>query len=258
MNCQDIEFSTQKAIERMRRARRVFEPLVLKRIFAFALFMFGAKRRDVAQLVGMPEQSVKTSIRVILRDGFKAFLDRRKSESPSIPRVSPHKTKRIHVFRDGELIVIDFNSDSGKVIIPANNKIQVKTVLLSLQNSGLLSTQEVASALEISESHCRELARKLACNDVWEALIDKRQGQLQDYRVGPNQKAEIIQQFAARAIIGLSTASDVLTGLVNEKTKVHISSRTVRWHMKKLNLTSIKKTLPELVWALKKTPETSS
>jgi hypothetical protein len=123
---------------------------------------------------------------------------------------------------------------------------------LSLLNADLLSTPEVATALGLSCGHCRELAGKLSSDDVVDALVDKRQGQQQDYRVGPEKKAEIIQQFAARAVTGQSTSSDVLAQVVNADSEMTLSPRTVRWHMEKLGLERIKKTLPELVRTLKK------
>lgn len=257
MDCREIEFLPQKSNERINKAMLVFDPKILFRILAFALHMFGAKRKIIAELVHMPEESVKTTVRVVLRDGFQAFPDRRKSESPSIPKVSL-TAKKICVRLDGDWIVVDLNSNIGCLRIPAAHKIQVRSVLLSLMNSGLLSTHETASVLEISDAHCRELARKLACNDVGESLIDKRIGQLQDFSVGPTQKAEIIRQFAARAVTGHSTASDVLTELVNDQTQSALSPRTVRWHISKLGLTSIKKALPELVEVLKKISDAAS
>jgi hypothetical protein len=124
--------------------------------------------------------------------------------------------------------------------------------LLSLVNAELLSVKEAATALGIHAAHCRELARKLTRNDVGESLVDKRQGQKQDYRVGPEQKAEIILQLVARSMAGQSTSSDVLAEVVNERTQAKVSARTIRWHVQKLGLTKINETLPQLVEALKK------
>lgn len=115
----------------------------------------------------------------------------------------------------------------------------------------VISTHETALILEISDAHCRQLANNLVCNDIGDILIDKRVGQLQNFKVGPTQKAEIIRQFAARAVTGQSISSDVITEL-NNQTKASLSSRTIRWHMNKFDLTSIKNTLPELVKELKK------
>ena len=125
-------------------------------------------------------------------------------------------------------------------------------MLLSFLNSGLLSVEQAATALEISQAHCRELASKLAYADVEESLVDKRQGQTQDYRMGPAEKAELIQQFAARAVLKLPTSSEMLVEVVNEQTARPVSVRTVRWHMKKLGLQAIRKTLPGLVDVQKK------
>lgn len=251
MDCRAINFFPQKSKQRVEKAREVFDSKVLDRILAFSLYMFGAKRGQVAQLMGMPEESLKTTTRVVLRDGFRAFVDRRRADLPSTPKTS-RAGSQIFVRQEGEWIIVDFASNFGSLKILAAHKIQVRTVLLSLLNSGLLAVQETASVLGISAAHCRELANKLGCVDVWESLIDKRQGQTQDYRVGPTQKAEIIRQFAARSISGLSTVSEVLTAMVNEQTQVDLSPRTVRLHVKNLGLKSIQKTLPELVSELKK------
>ena len=88
--------------------------------------------------------------------------------------------------------------------------------------------------------------------DVEESLIDKRRGLTRGYRVGPSEKAELIQQFAVRAVLRLSTSSETLAEFVNEQTGTTVSARTIRWHMKDLGLTEIRKTLPDLVDLQKK------
>ena len=74
---------------------------------------------------------------------------------------------------------------------------------------------------------------------------------------GPEQKAEIIQQIAARAVTGHCTSSAVLAEQVNQRTQAALSARTIRWHIHNLGLTNIRKTLPPLVAALKKTADDS-
>lgn len=92
-------------------------------------------------------------------------------------------------------------------------------MLLSLVNANAFSVQECAAALGMSVAHCRALARQLATHDVAQALFDKRVGQQRDYRVGPEQKAEIIQQWAARTVTGQSTSSGVLAQQVDAMRK---------------------------------------
>jgi hypothetical protein len=204
----------------------------------------------------MPQESVKTVVRLAMRDGFAALRDRRQSEAPPVVRASPSPL-RVAAHREGEWIVVEFGPSGNSLRIPAAFRVQARTVLLSLCNAGLLSVQEAAAVLGIHASHCRELARKLASHDVVEALVDKRRGPKQDYLVGPEQKAELVLQLAARAITGRSTSSDVLAEAVTERTQAEVSARTVRWHIQKLGLAHIKETLPQLVETLKKTPSGS-
>ncbi len=150
--------------------------------------------------------------------------------------------------------MVEFGAHGETLRIPATHPVQARTVVLSLFNAGALSAQQCASALGICAAHCRELARNLASHDVAQSLLDKRAGQRRDYRVGPVQKAEIIQQLAARAITGHSTSSEVLAEQVNERTQAGLSARTVRWHIRNLGLANIGATLPQLVESLKKTP----
>ena len=251
MDCRGIEFSPEKSQERITNALRVFPPGVLNKILAFSIYLLGAKRRRVADLVGMPDESVKTAVRVALRDGFAALRDRRCSGIDRRPEACT-TAMRISARREDEYCIVDFGVQEKELRIPLTHRIEARTVLLSLLNANLLSTTEVATALGLSCAHCRELAGKLSSDDVVDALVDKRQGQKQDYRVGPEKKAEIIQQFAARVVTGRSTSSDVLARVVNADSEVPLSPRTVRWHMDKLGLSGIKKTLPDLVRTLKK------
>jgi len=109
--------------------------------------------------------------------------------------------------------------------------------------------------LGITAAHCRELSAKLEKNDVTNVLVDKREGQKHDFRVDLSVKTELIQNFAARAITGHSISSQALTDTINDAQKTTISARTIRWHMNKLGLMKIKKSLPKLVETLKKTSD---
>ncbi len=196
---------------------------------------------------------MKTLLRVVLRDGFPALHDRRLSAAPAIVATPPSPTQ-ITVSHDHEGWMVEFGTQGETLSIPTSHPVQARTVVLSLFNAKALSAQQCASALGLSAAHCRELAHKLANHDVAQSLLDKREGQRRDYRVGPQQKAEIIQQLVARTVTGHSTSSDVLAEQVNERTQTGLSARTVRWHIQHLGLTNIRNTLPQLVDALKKTP----
>ena len=253
MDCRHIAFSPEKSQERIQTALQVFPRKLLMRVLAFALHLLGLRRKEVAALVGMPEESVKTVLRLVLRDGFPALRDRRSAASPAVVVASP-SPPQISARRNQEGWIIDFGQPGRTLNIPATHPIQARTVVLSLFNAGALSAQECALALGVSAAHCRELARRLASDDVAQSLVDKRAGQRHDYRVGLRQKAEIIQQWVARAVTGHSTSSEVLADQVNERTGASLSARTIRWHIHSLGLANIRNTLPQLVESLKKTP----
>jgi len=252
MDCRQVLFSAEKSQERIQKALQVFPRKLLMRIMAFALHLQGAKRKDVAALVAMPEESVKTLLSVVMRDAFPALHDRRYSST--CVAVAPPAPSSLSVSCNDEGWTVAFGGQEKALSIPASHPVQARTIVLSLLNAGAISAPECASVLGISSPHCRALARQLAEHDVAEVLIDKREGQKQDYRVGAEQKAELIQQLVARTVTGLSTSSEVLAEQVSQKTQVVLSPRTVRWHIRQLGLSNIGKTLPQLVETLKKTP----
>ena len=97
------------------------------------------------------------------------------------------------------------------------------------------------------------LNTKMHKADVY-SLIDKRKGQIQDYRFTSEIKAELIQQVAANAITGKPTSSRAVSEQINQRCNLVLPDRSVRLHMKKLGLPKISKSLPTLVEDLKKTP----
>jgi len=246
MDCRQVEFSPEKSQERIEKALRVFPGKLLMRILAFALHLLGAKRKVVAALVGLPEESVKTALRLVLHD-------RRLSEAPVAGTVPPTQ-QEIAVCRNDAGWIVELGVNGKTLSIPATHRVQARAVVLSLLNAGALSVQQCASALGISTAHCRALAHKLEQHDVGQALVDKRDGQKRDYRVGPALKAELIEQLAARAITGHDTSSAVLAEQVNERTHSRLSARTIRWHIRNLGLGDLRRSLPQLVETLKKTP----
>jgi len=252
MDCRNIEFSPEKSQERINKALQVFPRKVLMCIVGFVLHLLGTKRKAVAELVDMPDESVKTMLRRVSIDGYAALRDRRESGSSQVISTDPDQSQ-IHVQQDDAGWLVEFGSNENRLRIPKDHRVQARTVVLSLLNAKVLSLVQSASILGISNAHCRELARRLIHGDVAEVLIDKRKGQQQDLCVGPEQKAELIQQLAARAITGHNTSSKVLAKQVNEQTGANVSARTIRWHIRQLGLSSLAKSLPQAVEALKKT-----
>lgn len=252
MDCQDIKFSQKLSQNRIEKTLRVIPTLTLKKVLFFSLYIFGAKLNEIADCIEMPKESGKTTINRVMRDGIPAFHDRRQSIKINNLQSPQSQNLQISLLMENDCCILIFGNNNQRLSIPLSHRVHLKSVLLSLLQANLLSVQTVSSALGITGSHCRALSIKLANEGVTEVLIDKRKGQKQDFLVDLSVKAELIQQFAARAVTGHSISSQALTELINDAQKTAISPRTIRWHMNKLGLMKIKKTLPDLVEALKK------
>ena len=211
MDCQDIVFSKKQSQKRIERALRVLPSQVLKKVLFFALYLLGARLNAIASLIEMPEESGKTTINRVMKDGIPAFRDRRQSaKAYELPLPTPRE-HQASVFIEGDYCAITFGDMNHQLKIPQSHRVHLRSVLLSLLQANLLSVHTVSSALGITAAHCRELSAKLVTDGITEVLIDKRKGQKQDFRVDLPVKAELIQQFAARAVTGHSTSSQALT-----------------------------------------------
>ena len=251
MDCRNIAFSPTKSEDRINRVLGVFPKGLLMRLLAFALHLLGVRRQVIASLVGMPEESVKTVVRYVMRDGFPALRDRRRSEGLPVLRATPSPfliTARL----EDEGYVVTFGEDGKSLRIPSSFQVQARTVLLSLVNAGLLSAQEAATVLGIHAAHCRELARKLASHDVPDSLLDKRQGLKQGHLVTPEVKSELIQQFVVNALSGWPTSGRAIAEELQQRCEIEVSERSVRLYLNKLGLSKLKESLPALLEDQKK------
>lgn len=259
MDCQSMVFSPKHSRKRIEKALQTLPELVVKKILFFALYLLGAKMNAIASLIKMPEESGKTAISRILRDGMQALRDRRysvKTCEHQLP-LSPLPEQQVSVETQDGSCVITFANSSQQLKILQSHRVHLKSVILSLLAADLVSTHTASTALGISVAHCRDLSEKLLDEGVCAVLVDKRKGQQHDFRVNPQVKAELVQQFAARSIAGYSVSSQSLTEIINDNQGTTVSPRAIRWHMNKLGLMDIKKTLPNLVESLKKTAEHS-
>jgi transposase len=255
-DCQNVYFAPELATQRCQRALQVIDENVLNTLLAFALYLLGARRTDIAQVVNQPLDSIKSRIKAIEKDGLDALYDRRRrdtSRNPSIPQAAPAGPWEIFEEEEHDALVLRCGTPEKQLRIPQQNKLQKKVVLLSALHSGLLTPGDVAPWLGVTPTHARNLVRKLAEDDVT-GLLDKRRGQ-QEYRVTPEVKAELIQQFVLDVVERGKTSGKQIADHLAERCEVELSERTVREHVRKLGLGLIAESLPELLSDLKKTSE---
>jgi hypothetical protein len=253
IDCQNLAFSHHLAQDRMQRAQRLLGVNVVQRFLCFALYLLGVNRSDIGQALGIPAETAKSIIKSMTNDGLCALEDRRRSLSTFLPQSRPEPPP-ITLQQANEHIVVDFGVQGRQLLIPSQNVLQIRVVLLSMLNSGLLSNHQVAEVIGFTPTHTATLARRLEQEDI-SSLIDKRQGQKSDYRVTPQVKAELVQQFVVDAIVHGKVSSEAISAKLKERCQMTVPARTVRHHLARIGLQTIKHTLPKLVAAAKKNSE---
>jgi transposase len=252
IDCRSLIFSPQLSGSRMGQAQESFGAGVIQRILCFALYLLGLNRSAIGRTLGIPPDTAKSIIKAVKRDGIRALEDRRLKPSTLLPKQASKEPPPITLREEDDHLVVDFGIRDRAIKLCPQDPLQMKTVLLTMFNSGLLSTRQVAEAIALTPSHTATLARRLQ-NQGALSLVDQRQGQKEDFVVTPSVKAELIQQFAVDVIASGRTSSAAISEKLKERCSIVIPDRTVRHHLSRMGLASIKRSLPQLVAAVKKT-----
>lgn len=197
-------------------------------------------------------------MRRIKNQGLPALEDRRRKTASFLPSPidtntnTPFKPQpQLDSYSDDQYIYLRYDP-SNIIRLAKNNPIQTKTVLLTLLDSNILSSKQVAKLLETSLQHTNKSKRALCKNDVL-ALVDKRTGPQQDYRFTPWVKSEVIQQFFLEMVTEETTSSDSIAQNLKQRCGIVLSTGGIAYHLAKLGLNKIKRTFPLLLKELKKT-----
>lgn len=245
MHCQGLSFDPKLSASRIEKAEVVFGKKVLINILCFCLYLLGVKRVMIATALGLPENTMRAKIRTFLKDGFHSLGDRRQK---NLVQHSEKEQKRdstvseVEIKQTTEEIVIAIGQTS--VVLPRKNNLQARVVLLTLVDSNLVTKAEASDILKLSTAHIGFLCKELKDKDI-HCLIDKRKGLQEDYKFTPDVKAELIKEFAVSCLTGASASGKAIGEKMDTTFKASFSERSVRFHMRKLGLSGIKKTLPE-------------
>jgi len=248
INCRNLSLSPQLSKNRIDQAKKTLGPGVVQRVLCFALYLLGVNRSAIGQLLSMPVETAKSIIKAVTRDGLGAFEDRRRRVSTFLPRVQLEPAP-ITLKNEEDHVVVDLGG--RYVSLPRQDALQVKIVLLTMLNNGLLSKRAVAEALWFTSTHTTTLARRLSEKGAC-SLVDRRQGQKQEYRVPAPIKAELVQQFAVDIITSGQTSGEKISTELKERCNISIPARTVRHHLAQMGLREIKQSLPQLLAGAKK------
>ena len=254
IDCHNISFSPELQQQRLTQVQRILGNRVVQRLLCFALYLLGVQRSSIALALDVPPGTVRSVIRAVLHDGLPAFEDRRRGSSTFLP--SQQSPPNITVERREQAVCVNLDT-TGRLEIPAKNHFQARVVLLTMLSSNLLRTRDVSTVLGVSAAHTLHLAGKLHSDDIG-GLIDKRQGQKQEYRFSAEVKAELIQQFVLDIVVAGRVSGKLLAAHLNERCQLNLSERSVRDQLGKLGLSKIKRSLPDLLKGFKKTSTASS
>lgn len=238
----------------MQRAVQILGINVIHRFLCFALYLLGVNRSEIGQALGISPETAKSIIKAINTDGLCALEDRRRSVSSFLPQSRPGPAP-VTLHKTSEHVVVDFGAKDHQLSMPSQNTLQIRTVLLSMLNSGLLSNRQVAEVIGLTPGHTATLGRRLEQEDI-SCLIDKRQGLKSEYRITPQIKAELIQQFVVDTVAHGKVSSEAISAELKERCQITIPARTVRHHLARIGLPTIKHTLPKLLAAGKKNSKT--
>ena len=227
----DLDYSDNSRNKRLSQARKVLGATIANRIIAYALFLFGAKREDIAKYLQVPHNTLLSFFTRVTKFGLCGFDDRRAkpAQQPGII-----KNEWGCTINKGQL-ELHCGRDNKTINIPETNPLQLKALILTLLDNGLINRNEAAQALGFSCGNVDRLLRKMRADDVG-GLIDGRQGQQQDYVFTPEIKSELILQYASNAAQGKPTSGAVLAGDLKERAQLDLSERSIRMHISKLGL----------------------
>jgi hypothetical protein len=251
IDCRNLSFSVDLSESRLTKAQLVFGEKVLKRIIVFSLYMLGVRRIEIAQAVKLPENTVRTMLETISRNGVASLLNRRKKRfevmEDTVSKLS--KKENIEITERNDRYQISINGTD--IFILKSNRDQLKAMVLTFAENGLITKIYAGKILNISSSHVGYLINNVTENDL-SCLIDQRKGQQKNFVFTPEIKSELIVQFAVNATTGRSTSSPVLAKDIEQRTSHELSPRSIRFHINSLGLKGKAAQLWELV-GLKKT-----
>ena len=243
-NCHNLKFSDHYSNQRINLFSKVIGEKTVKKIIAFALYLLGASRNSVAEFFEIPYDTFKSFTERIEQRGLSAIFDRRAKRQifPENKQRTDQTIQKVMVNFQDNYLYINLESGSNLFKIPSDNSIQIKTILLTLLDNKLISRNTVSELLDYTPAHIQRLHQKLQHNDVG-LFIDQRQGQQKNYLFNPEIQTEMLQQYIANLVTGRSVSSQILAENLKE-----------RYHLNKSGLSNIKKTLPQFIESLKKTP----
>lgn len=243
LHCQNLSFDQILSARRLKKVQSIFPIKILLNIICLSLYLLGMKRSMIASTLGLSPNTVRTKIRLFLRDGIPAIFDRRKTNVVSQVQEKPGASPKRKAVIEQTTEEIVFRIRDICIAIPKHNYLQARVVLMTFVQNKVITKAEAAKSLNLSSVHIGYLCNELKNKDI-HSFLDKRKGQKQDYIFTPEVKAQLIQIFTINSLTGKKTSGKAIGEKLEAMYETKFSERSVRFHMSKLGLRQIKNTLP--------------
>lgn len=233
-----LKISQRWAERRMQAAAERLGEDVLQSMLAFAWYLQGAETRQIAQALDVSADTLNGLFKRVLRDGLPALEDRRHASSAFLPPASPTEIRsdvRVEIGPEQ----LSLSARSLELQLDRGDGLLCRAILFALLVDGQVQPDVVATALDLSVERVRKLRAGFRREGA-EALVDRRRGQVHDYSMPRETKAELICQFVAKIQEGCAVNAPALKAAIEDAGKSCPSPQTLRLHMEKLGLSHIR------------------
>jgi hypothetical protein len=236
MFCQltDFKRSNNLSQKRIERATNTLGKGVVYRLLAFASYLLGWSYEDVARSYGYSVPGLKSLVKQVFSKGLERFVDQRRKDVWLPPSVEPLPEKaEVHLEKRDDVIIVHMNATS--LVIRAEDNLARKILAMILVDSGVM-TQKAAA--EITGTMPLAVSKNFQTFKTTGAvgLIDKREGQKQDYKFSPEVKGELIYGYSMKALENIRPTSSMLAQYLSNAFGQPFSRRSVSHHLEQIGL----------------------
>lgn len=254
LNFQDLNVSETKSNSRLAAAESALGKRTVERILAFACYLFGAPRQEVAHAFNYTVPGMNSFVQRVYEQGPEAFSQtqgpRRPSEASTPEPRAAVPTKPVEIVE----VEVDNNVMNLKINAPTTLRIPFdstrptdKIFVLKCQSAGFVSLQQAADFLNKTPNQIQHMRRKMKETGSIEAVLDQRRGQQKPYKFTEEAQSELLYGLFEDLIESRSISSVRLLDKIEKKLNLGISDRTVRTYLDGLGLPQVKARLLELV-----------
>ena len=239
MICPQLQTKLSESIsqKRITRAVNALGEGVVIRILAFASYLMGWPYDDIARNYGYSTPGLKSLLQQVITQGVERFVDQRKKDAWQLPAVEPAAIKcEIDLEKKDEGLVVHIQKAS--LFLKEDDILARKTLAMLLVDAGALTQKAAAELtgtkpLAVSKNY-QSFKEKGAI-----ALVDKREGQKQEYRFTPQVKGELIHGYSMKALENIRPSSNMLAQHLSDIFDHPFSRRTVSYHLGQTGLSLV-------------------